>query len=125
MRFSKSPTRDHAKRAIATFETKYGAKYPKAVHCLTKDTDALLAFYDFPADHWVHLRTSNPIESTFLMVRHRTIKVKGAFSNESALSMLYQLGVEAEKSCFRYCNKNPPKTTQNTFRYQGHTLALR
>jgi transposase-like protein len=94
----KSPTRDHAKRAIATFETKYGAKYPKAVHCLTKDTDALLAFYDFPAEHWVHLRTSNPIESTFSIVRHRTIKVKGAFSNESALSMLYQLGLEAEKS---------------------------
>ena len=94
----KSPTRDHAKRAIATFETKYGAKYPKAVHCLTKDTDALLAFYDFPAEHWVHLRTSNPIESTFSIVRHRTIKVKGAFSNESALGMLYQLGLEAEKS---------------------------
>ncbi len=56
-----SPTRDDAKAAIRTFETKYGAKYPKAVNCLTKDTDALLAFYDFPAEHWVHLRTTNPI----------------------------------------------------------------
>ncbi|MEX6431228.1 transposase, partial [Ferrimicrobium acidiphilum] len=79
-------------------ETKYGAKYPKAVNCLTKDTDALLAFYDFPAEHWVHLRTTNPIESTFATLRHRTVKVKGAFSNESALGMLYQLGLEAEKS---------------------------
>ncbi|MEX6431142.1 transposase, partial [Ferrimicrobium acidiphilum] len=98
-----SPTRDDAKAAIRTFETKYGAKYPKAVNCLTKDTDALLAFYDFPAEHWVHLRTTNPIpvnrliESTFATLRHRTVKVKGAFSNESALGMLYQLGLEAEK----------------------------
>ena len=90
----KSPTRGDAKAAIATFVT----KYDKAVHCLTKDTDALLAFYDFGAEHWVHLRTSNPIESTFSMVRHRAIKVKGAFSNESALAMLYQLGLEAERS---------------------------
>lgn len=70
-RSSKSANRKDAKRAITTFETKYGAKYPKAVHCLTKDTDALLAFYDFPAEHWSHLRTTNPIESTFSMVRHR------------------------------------------------------
>ncbi|WP_298212551.1 transposase [Ferrimicrobium sp.] len=73
-------------------------EYPKAVQCLTKDTEALLAFYDFPAEHWIHLRTSNPIESIFSMLRHRTIKVKGAFSRESALAMPYQLGLEAEKS---------------------------
>ena len=97
----KSPTKDVAKAAVATFVTKYEAKYPKAVHCLTKDTDVLLAFYDFPAEHWVHLRTSNPIESTFSILRHRTIKVKGAFSNESAMGMLYQLGLEAEKSWHR------------------------
>ena len=94
----RSSTRDDAKAATKTFVTKYEAKYQKAVHCLTKDEDALLAFYDFPAEHWVHLRTSNPVESTFSMVRHRTVKVKGAFSRASALSMLYQLGLEAEKS---------------------------
>ena len=57
-----------------------------------------LSFPLTPAEHWVHLRTSNPIESTFSILRHRTIKVKGAFSNESAMGMLYQLGLEAEKS---------------------------
>ena len=93
-----SPTRDDAKVAIDTFVTKYGLKYEKATHCLTKDTEALLAFYDFPAEHWIHLRTSNPIESTFATLRHRTIKVKGAFSKETAMVMLYQLALEAEKS---------------------------
>lgn len=93
-----SPNRARAKAAIATFVTKYDAKYPKAVNCLTKDADALLAFYDFPAEHFAHLRTTNPIESTFSMVRHRTIKVKGAFSTDSALAMFYELGIEAQKS---------------------------
>ncbi|OBP68188.1 hypothetical protein BAE39_26890 [Mesorhizobium loti] len=65
--------------AIAVFVDKYGAKYPKAVNCLTKDQNALLAFYDFPAEHWDHLRTSNPIESVFATVRHRTVRSAASF----------------------------------------------
>ena len=93
-----SPSRAEAHTAITLFRNKYEDKYPKAVGCLTKDTDELLAFYDFPAAHWAHLRTTNVIESTFATLRHRTIKVKGAFSKESAMAMLFQLGIEAEKS---------------------------
>ena len=61
-----------AEKALDTFAAKYQAKYPKAVTCLTKDREALLAFYDFPAEHWQHIRTTNPIESVFATVRHRT-----------------------------------------------------
>jgi len=76
----------------------YNAKYPKAAECLAKDREALLAFYDFPAEHWVHLRTSNVIESTFATIRHRTDRVKGAFSRTSMLSMLFKLAICAEQS---------------------------
>ena len=72
-----APTRATAEAAIDVFAEKYGAKYDKAVACLTKDREALLAFYDFPAEHWDHLRTSNPIESVFATVRHRTVRTKG------------------------------------------------
>ncbi len=77
---SAAPTRAAAEAAIKVFVEKYGAKYPKAAECLTKDRDALLAFYDFPAEHWDHLRTTNPIESVFATVRHRTVRTKGALS---------------------------------------------
>jgi hypothetical protein len=70
-------SRADAEKAMQTFEAKYGAKYPKAVACLTKDREALLAFYDFPAEHWQHIRTANPIESVFATVRHRTVRTKG------------------------------------------------
>src|ERR1700681_4246355 len=73
-----APTRAAAEVAIDVFADKYGAKYDKAVACLTKDREALLAFFDFPAEHWDHLRTSNPIESVFATVRHRTVRTKGA-----------------------------------------------
>jgi transposase-like protein len=73
-------TRWAAEAAIETFAEKYGAKYARAVECLTKDRDALLTFYDFPAEHWDHLRTSNPIESVFATVRHRTVRTKGSLS---------------------------------------------
>ena len=82
------------------FEEKYSAKYPRAVTCLLKDREALLAFYNFPAEHWLHIRTSNPIESTLATLRHRTKRVKGAFSKESALSMMLQLAI-AEKRWHR------------------------
>jgi len=90
-------SRAQAEEAMSLFEEKYGAKYPKAVECLTKDRGPLLAFYDFPAEHWLHIRTTNPIESTFATLRHRTKRVKGAFSKESALAMMLQLALEAQK----------------------------
>jgi putative transposase len=93
--------RAQAETAMALFEEKYSAKYPKAVHCLTKDRTALLAFYDFPAEHWLHVRTSNMIESTFATLRHRTKRVKGAFSKDSALAMMLQLALEAQKRWHR------------------------
>ena len=73
-------------------------KYDKAVACLAKDRDALLAFYDFPAEHWKHLRTTNPIESTFATIRHRTVRSKGCLSNKTALALIFKLAQAAEKS---------------------------
>ena len=84
-----APTRAAAEGAIVVFTEKYGAKYPKAVACLTKDREALLAFFDFPAEHWDHLRTSNPIESVFATVRHRTVRTKGALSSTTARLMIF------------------------------------
>ena len=89
--------RERAEKAMALFAEKYSAKYPRAVECLLKDREALLAFYDFPAEHWLHIRTTNMIESTFATLRHRTKRVKGAFSKDSALAMMLQLGLEAQK----------------------------
>ena len=77
--------------------TLYGAKYPKACECLSKDKDDLFTFYDFPAAHWRHLRTTNPIESTFATVRHRTRQTKGCGSRKATLMMVYKLATEAEK----------------------------
>ena len=93
--------RDEAETAMGLFVEKYQAKYPKAVECLMKDRVPLLAFYDFPAEHWLHIRTTNPIESTFATLRHRTKRVKGAFSKDSALAMMLQLALEAEKRWHR------------------------
>ena len=90
-------SREAAEKAMALFEEKYSAKYPRAVSCLVKDRTELLAFYDFPAEHWLHVRTSNMIESTFATLRHRTKRVKGAFSKDSALAMMLQLGLEAQR----------------------------
>ena len=73
-----APDRARAEAAIAAFAEKYSAKYPKAAACLTKDREALTAFFDFPAEHWDHLRTANPVESVFATVRHRTVRTKGA-----------------------------------------------
>jgi transposase-like protein len=90
-----------AEQAMALFEEKYSAKYPRAVTCLVKDREQLLAFYDFPAEHWLHIRTTNAIESTFATLRHRTKRVKGAFSKDSALAMMLQLALEAQKRWHR------------------------
>jgi putative transposase len=88
---SHAETRAAALAAIGTFKEKYAAKYARGVACLTKDTEALLAFYDFPAEHWDHLRTSNPIESVFATVRHRTVRTKGALSQKTAKLMVFTL----------------------------------
>ena len=90
-------TRDHANQAFDLFGKTYEAKYPKAVECLTKDREVLLAFYDFPAEHWVHLRTTNPIESTFATVRLRTKRTKGCGSRIAGLTMVYKLMQSAAK----------------------------
>ena len=89
--------RASARKAFDHFVQTYKAKYPKAVACLEKDREALLAFYDFPAEHWVHIRTTNPIESTFATIRHRTDRTKGCVSRNTMLAMIYKLGMSAEK----------------------------
>jgi len=89
--------RKDAKEAFDAFLAEYGPKYPKATECLEKDRTELMAFYDFPADHWQHLRTTNPIESTFATVRLRTAKTRGCLSRETALMMAFRLAQEAEK----------------------------
>ncbi len=86
-----------AENAFDRFISKYGAKYDRAVTCLAKDRAALLAFYDFPAEHWKHVRSSNPIESTFATVRLRTDKTKGCLSRETALAMVFRLAKSAER----------------------------
>ena len=90
-------TRAQAHKAFAHFLATYGAKYPKACSCLKRDRDELLAFYDFPAEHWVHVRTTNPIESTFATVKLRTRKTKGAGSRGACLTMVFKLTQSAER----------------------------
>ena len=113
-----APDRATAEAAIATFAEKYGAKYAKAAACLVKDREALLAFYDFPAEHWDHLRTANPIESVFATVRHRTVRTKGALSQDTARLMVFKLVMAAAKTWRRLKGENQlPKVVQGvTFR---------
>lgn len=91
-------TKPQALVAFGQFVTTFEAKYPKAVECLVKDREALLAFYDFPAEHWIHIRTTNPIESTFATIRHRTDRTKGCLTRDGMLSMIFKLGMSAEKN---------------------------
>jgi len=108
-----APTRAAAEVAIDVFAEKYGAKYDKAVVCLTKDRETLLAFFDFPAEHWDHLRTSNPIESVFATVRHRTVRTKGALSAKTAKLMVFKLVGAAAKTWRRLNGENQlPKLVQ-------------
>jgi len=97
---------NEADKAFDLFLDKYSAKYDKAADCLKKDREALLTFYDFPAEHWKHIRTTNPIESTFATVRHRTVKTKGALSRETALSMVFKLVMAAQKKWQRLNGRN-------------------
>ena len=108
-----APTRAAAEVAIDAFAEKYRAKYDKAVVCLTQDRETLLAFFDFPAEHWDHLRTSNPIESVFATVRHRTVRTKGALSPKTAKLMVFKLVNAAAKTWRRLNGENQlPKVVQ-------------
>jgi transposase-like protein len=93
----------HARAAVKAFETVYGAKFPKAAAKITDDVEELLAFYDYPAEHWVHLRTTNPIESTFATVRHRTKVTKGPGSRAAGLAMAFKL-IESAQDRWRAVN---------------------
>jgi transposase-like protein len=90
-------TRAEAANAFDQFVATYDAKYPKAVELLTKDREQLMTFYDFPAEHWRHLRTTNPIESAFATVRHRTDRTRGAVSRESIVPFVFKLGTVAQQ----------------------------
>ena len=95
--------KNHALAAIKAFDAAYGAKFPKATAKITDDVDELLAFYDYPAEHWVHLRTTNPIESTFATVRHRTKVTKGPGSRAAGLAMAFKL-IESAQDRWRAVN---------------------
>ena len=99
-------TKKDALAAFDAFVETWGVKYDKPVECLIKDRDALLTFYDFPAEHWKHLRTTNVIESSFATVRHRTVCSKGCLSNKTALAMIFKLAETAEKSWRRLDGHN-------------------
>jgi putative transposase len=99
-------TKKDALAAFDAFVETWGVKYDKAVECLIKHREALLVFYDFPAEHWKHLRTTNVIESSFATVRHRTVRSKGCLSNKTALAMVFKLAEAAEKSWRRLDGHN-------------------
>jgi putative transposase len=113
-----SPDRARADAAITMFAEKYAPKYDKAVDCLLKDRDALLTFFDFPAEHWAHLRTSNPIESVFATVRHRTARMKGALSQDTARLMVFKLVMAAAKSWRRLQGQNQLPKVINGVKFQ-------
>ncbi len=96
-----SPTKEAAHKVYERFLSLYQDRYEKACECLTKDFEVLFTFYDFPAKHWIHLRTTNPIESTFATVRHRTRQTKGCGSVKATMAMVYKLAMEAEKTWVR------------------------
>src|SRR5262245_48699434 len=98
-----APDRQRAAMAFDLFVATYEAKYPKAAECLTQDREVLLAFYDFPAEHWGHIRTTNPVESTFATVRLRTEETWGYLSRDTMLAMVFKLYQSAAKRWRRGC----------------------
>ena len=119
-------TSKEAEAAFDAFTAAYELKYGKATGCLAKDRETLLTFYDFPAEHWKHLRTSNPIESTFATVRHRTIRSKGCLSNKTALAMVFKLVEAAQKSWRRLDGHNQlPKLIQGVRFTDGIEVATK
>ena len=99
-------TRQDAESAFDLFIEAYGAKYHKAVECLARDRDRLLTFYDFPVEHWKHIRSTNPIESTFATVRLRTTKTKGCLLRKTALAMVFKLLLSARRKWRRLDGSN-------------------
>lgn len=112
-------TRVDAEVAFNVFIETYGVKYDKAVAKMVKDRNVLLSFYDFPAEHWKHIRTSNPIESTFASVRHRTGKTKGCLSRRTGLAMTFRLLISAQAKWRKLdgINRLPEIIQGNEFRY--------
>ncbi len=116
-------TKADALQVFEDFVSLYGAKYPKAVECLVKDKEVLFSFYDFPAEHWQHLRTTNPIESTFATVRHRTRQTRGCGSVETITSMVFKLALQAEKRWRRLRGyRLIPKVMNGTKFKDGHEI---
>lgn len=116
-----SDTEENALKAYDHFISVYGKKYPKATNCLTKDKDDLFSFYSFPAMHWVHIRTTNPIESTFATVRLRTKRTKGCGSRIATLTMTWKLCCEASKTWRKMKGyKDLPKVIQGMFCKDGN-----
>jgi transposase-like protein len=116
--------KQHAQAAVKAFEDAYGAKFPKAVAKITDDVEELLAFYDYPAEHWVHLRTTNPIESTFATVRHRTKVTKGPGSRAAGLAMAFKL-IESAQDRQRTPPCRPGPRRSDLHQRQPHRTARR
>ena len=114
-----------AEKAFDFFLEAYGPKYDKAVACLAKDRDVLLAFYDFPAEHWKHIRTTNPIESTFATVRLRTTKTKGCLSRMTALTMVFKLCQSASNEVASPGRLAPDRRHHSRRQIQGRRKANR
>ena len=119
-----SPDRAAAEAAMMTFAEKYTPKYDKAVECLIKDRETLLTFFDFPADHWDHLRTSNPIESVFATVRHRTVRMKGALSQDTARLMVFKLVMAASRTWRRLQGQNQLPKVINGVKFKDGIEAI-
>ena len=113
-----SPNRASAEAAMATFAEKYTPKYDKAVECLIKDRQTLLTFFDLPANHRDHLRTSNPIESVFATVRHRTVRMKGALSQDTARLMVFKLVMAASRTWRRLQGQNQLPKVVNGIKFK-------
>jgi putative transposase len=111
-------TKAGAEKALAGFLRDFEAKYPKAVNLLEKDREALLAFYDFPAEHWIHIRTTNPIESSFATIRHRTTRTKNCVSRNTLLGLVFQLALTAEKGWRRIRGFKQLPDVVNGIRFQ-------
>ena len=119
-----SPNRGAAEAAMTTFAEKYAPKYDKAVECLIKDRHTLLIFFDLPADHWDHLRTSNPIESVFATVRHRTVRMKGALSQDTARLMVFKLVMAASRTWRRLQGQNQLPKVVNGIKFKDGIEAV-
>ena len=113
-----SENRATAEVAMTIFAEKYAPKYDKAVECLIKDRQTLLMFFDLPADHWDHLRTSNPIESVFATVRHRTARIKGALSQDTARLMVFKLVMAASRTWRRLLGQNQLPKAVNGIKFK-------